>query len=167
MKTSRLHAERAQLYENIADVLADPPSPDWSCASLHELKTIAPPPELSKAHAALERAFELAATASPMLEHRMLVRCQLGDRGGRRALIERVLNLLRLAQLATECAHADTTGDLAKVEDRQAEFLRDDAGPRLFELAEFLEQSRWAPFHSAIGTALREVVQHDLEKAAG
>jgi hypothetical protein len=159
-----IHTERAYLYQNIADVLADTPSPQWFGATLAELRDHLAPASLRKAQLALESAFELAAQSPQILEHRTIVRCLLAERDGRREMIERILSILRLAQLAEECAHASSL-ELAAIENRQSKFLGLRATQRLLELAALLERAHWTRFHSALGTALRILLEHDLQAA--
>jgi hypothetical protein len=156
MNARTLHAARASLYENIAEVLAEPPSRDWFISALCELKTQHPPNELAGAYAALGHAFEAAA------RQRLL---QPAQHVGRKELVEKILAILQLARFAEDCAHADCTLDLTIIEDRQADFLRAHTASRLTELADDL-RAQSTPVYAQLGAALRELVQHDARMAA-
>lgn len=77
-----------------------------------------------------------------------------------------MLNILQLARLAEDCCLASSACTLAIVEEQQSEFIRVRAAQRLSELARALESATWTPYYAALGVALRELIEHDLEMIA-
>jgi hypothetical protein len=120
---------------------------------------------LERARRALLSAFERASSSDPACEHRDLFLGGLARTTRTRARCERISHLVSLAGLADRCARALNVSDPAHallIAEEQAELLRTHAGACLRELALELEQIDSTPFHAGLGSALRELVEHDL-----
>ena len=173
-----LQAERANLYSMIGDLFCEPPREQTIAAAISSLEADRPPPQLATAHALLIRALRLALEVDVAQEYADLFRssespfqlrsCSDAD-GTRIASVgqpmqDRVRHMLHLAMHADRCAHAISEQDPREaVEASEAgrQMIAGHAGPCLFDLALHLEGSN-RPFFSALGLALRELIERDL-----